>query len=166
MARVAAGRRARPPTQHVHQGAAPRTTIGRLSLSAAERWPSKSGRKTSNSMDEVKTVIKHEFSDIAKKLVCGDRNLDYGSPLKDYQRTAAVWSGYLIHKLKPGEVITPLEAILMMAALKISREFTKHKDDNIVDSHGYLECHEWAYKELKMLEEVVSKVLSDQKTNQ
>lgn len=91
--------------------------------------------------------MKPEWSDIAKSLVYGDRNKSYGSPLADYQRTSAVWSGFLIHKLKPGELITPQEAIMMMSALKLCREFTSHKDDNLIDAHGYLECAEWVYKE-------------------
>lgn len=88
-------------------------------------------------------------ADKAKALVYGDRNLDYGSPLQDYQRTSAVWSGLLIHKLKPGETITPQEAVMMMAALKLCREFTKHKEDNIVDSIGYNLCLEWIIKDIE-----------------
>jgi hypothetical protein len=36
--------------------------------------------------------------------------------------------------------ITPKEAVLMMALMKISREGFKHKRDNIVDGAGYLAC--------------------------
>lgn len=82
------------------------------------------------------------YSQEAEKLVLGDRNQSYGDPADDYLKTAKVWSGLLIHKLKPGVEITVGEAMLMMAALKISREFHKHKPDNIVDSHGYLVCYE------------------------
>jgi hypothetical protein len=95
--------------------------------------------------------MKPEFSNIAKKLVYGDRNKDYGSPRKDYMRTSAVWSGLLIHKLRPGEVITTQDAIVMMVALKLSRQMTKHKPDNVIDAHGYLECLEWVQKEIESL---------------
>ncbi len=91
--------------------------------------------------------MKPKFSDKAKKLVYGDRNKSYGSPRYDYARTSAVWSGLLIHKLKPGLTISPQEAIIMMTALKLCREMTKHKPDNLVDAHGYLECLEWVQKE-------------------
>lgn len=82
-------------------------------------------------------------ADEATKLVLGDRNASYGDPDDDYAKTAKMWSGLLIHKLRPGEEITAKEALLMMALLKISREEFRHKRDNIVDAHGYLLCYEW-----------------------
>lgn len=79
----------------------------------------------------------------AEKLVLGDRNASYGSPADDYRKTAKVWSGLLANKLKDGVEITPKEAVLMMAALKLSREMFRHKDDNLTDAHGYLLCASW-----------------------
>lgn len=83
------------------------------------------------------------YSDEAKKLVIGDRNADYGNPADDYAKTAKMWSGMLIHKLKPGVEITAKEATLMMVLLKISREVNKAKPDNLIDAHGYLNLSEW-----------------------
>lgn len=81
------------------------------------------------------------YADEAARLVLGDRNASYGTPLEDYAKTAAMWSGFLTHKLKAP--ITPKEAVLMMALLKISREAHAHKPDNLIDAHGYLLCAEW-----------------------
>lgn len=83
------------------------------------------------------------FSQQAEKLVLGERNSTYGSPLEDYSKTAKIWSGLLTHKLKPGEEITPKEAVLMMVGLKLSREVFKHTPDNLIDAHGYLNLAEW-----------------------
>lgn len=79
----------------------------------------------------------------AYDLVLGDRNKSYGPPSEDYLRTSKVWSGLLIHKLKPGCEISIEEAMLMMSSLKLCREMTKHKHDNLVDAIGYLACAEW-----------------------
>lgn len=83
------------------------------------------------------------FSVQAKNLVCGDRNQQYGPPTEDYLRISKVWSGMLVDILKPGCEITTEKALLMMVALKLCRECTKHKDDNVIDAHGYLDCLEW-----------------------
>ena len=79
----------------------------------------------------------------AQTLVLGDRNASYGSPAEDYARTAAVWSGLLVDELKEGVVLTPRKAILMMAALKVCREWHKPKRDNRVDAIGYMLCEDW-----------------------
>jgi hypothetical protein len=73
-----------------------------------------------------------DLAEQAISLVYGERNTDYGHPADDYGRTAGMWSAFL------GVNITPYQAALMMVMLKLSREYNRHMDDNIVDAHGYL----------------------------
>ena len=76
----------------------------------------------------------------AEGLVYGDRQKQYSHPSRDYAKTAKMWTGILLEKLRPDVEITAKEAVLMMAAMKISREQFRHKRDNIVDGIGYFVC--------------------------
>lgn len=67
----------------------------------------------------------------AGKLVHGDRQADYGHPAIDWARTAKIWSAIL------GVDISPQKAIMCMVGLKLSRECSHHKRDNLVDICGY-----------------------------
>jgi len=76
----------------------------------------------------------------AHNLVHGDRGEDYGHPLDDFSRTAAIASVLLSGKLK-----APLEAedvALFMMAVKLSRIVNKPKRDSVVDLAGYAETFE------------------------
>jgi len=67
----------------------------------------------------------------ANELVNGDRNDAYGHPHEDFSRTARLWSVIL------DTDVTAEQAALCMAALKISRQCNKPKEDNMVDLAGY-----------------------------
>ena len=69
----------------------------------------------------------------ANRLVHGDRNADYGHPLDDFGRTAAMWTAILSHPVSPEQVG------LCMCAVKISRQCNKPKADNLIDLAGYAE---------------------------
>ena len=71
--------------------------------------------------------------DEANKLVHGDRNADYGHPLDDFSRTAAMWSAILGHPVSAEQVG------LCMCAVKIGRQCNKPKSDNLIDLAGYAE---------------------------
>ena len=67
----------------------------------------------------------------AQRLVHGDRQADYGHPLDDFTRTAAMWSAIL------GYRVTAEQVGLCMCAVKISRECNRPKRDNLTDLAGY-----------------------------
>lgn len=69
----------------------------------------------------------------ATRLTVGDREKSYGTPQKNHERIAAMWSVIL-----EGEV-TPTQVALCMAALKIARlvETPDHLD-SYVDGAAYL----------------------------
>lgn len=71
----------------------------------------------------------------ADSLVNGDRNAQYGDPLRDFKRTAAFWGAYLGVDLEPHDVAA------MMSLLKISRiRATPTKRDSWTDLAGYAAC--------------------------
>lgn len=69
----------------------------------------------------------------ATRLTVGDREKSYGTPLKNHQRIAALWSVILEHEVKPHEVA------LCMTALKIARLIeTPDHVDSYVDGAAYM----------------------------
>jgi hypothetical protein len=75
----------------------------------------------------------------AQRLVQGDRGDDYGHPADDFAQTAMMVTGLLYHKLKDpiNEPIRPAEVPRIMVCVKLSRQQTKPKRDNLVDGAGY-----------------------------
>lgn len=71
----------------------------------------------------------------AQRLTHGPRQQDYGHPLDDYTRTAALVSAVLAHKLK--SALTAEEMALAMVCVKLSRQIHSPKRDNMVDAAGY-----------------------------
>lgn len=74
----------------------------------------------------------------AAKIVTDDRQLDYGYPEVNHQRTAELWNAYL--RGRNGRWNLPLssEDVCWLNILqKISRDMHAAKDDNIVDTIGY-----------------------------
>lgn len=61
-----------------------------------------------------------------------DRRRSREQPKLHFKRLAATWSGIV------GVEITPAQCCLMLATLKMVREWYMHDPDNITDAEGYL----------------------------
>ena len=83
--------------------------------------------------DSISSVPPKTILEMAHNLVYGDRQADYGDAVVSFSRIADLWSAIL------GVRVSPRKVALCMAALKISREVSAHKDDNLADGCGYLE---------------------------
>lgn len=69
----------------------------------------------------------------AKSLITGDRARTHGPALENHMNIAALWSAYLGHE------ISPFQACIMMAQLKIARTKTgEDNDDDLIDAIAYL----------------------------
>ena len=77
--------------------------------------------------------IKQNIFQRAEKIVNVDRQKEYGDPYALHARVADMWNAYLgISMIKPDMVA------YMMVMMKMSREYYKHSDDNLVDMMGYI----------------------------
>lgn len=68
----------------------------------------------------------------ADQLINGDRQQSYGNVTQNFNSIAQIWSAILKITVSESDVA------LCMAGLKIARESSKHKKDNLVDACGYL----------------------------
>ena len=77
--------------------------------------------------------LRSECLDDAMQLLTGDRNVEYGEPIENFERVATGWSIIL------NANVTPHEVALCMAWLKIARltETPDHKD-SYTDAAGYM----------------------------
>lgn len=79
-------------------------------------------------------MTRSEILDTAKKMVCGDREEDYGTPENNFQNIADLWKAY------KGVEFSALDVAMMMALLKIARIKAGTKVDSFVDLAGYAAC--------------------------
>lgn len=84
----------------------------------------------------------------AQRLVHGDRGASYGRPLRDFSRTAAMWTALFGERLRAGESFGPQDVGMAMIAVKLSREVNKHKRDNLTDCAGYAETIQLVHEDL------------------
>lgn len=85
-----------------------------------------------------------EILETARKCVCGDREQDYGSPEKNFERIAKFWEEYVRDRcVNPGSDVCfmPHDVAAMLILLKVARVASGNaKDDNWVDIAGYAAC--------------------------
>lgn len=86
--------------------------------------------------------------DTAKKMVCGEREQDYGTPEDNFAVIARLWNGYLNNSRSVSIIngtvrtsITPKDVAMMMSLLKIARIATgSGTGDSFIDLAGYAAC--------------------------
>lgn len=80
---------------------------------------------------EVKSMLVE-----ALEIAGHDRSRDYGHPLPNHERIAAMWSVIF------GHPVTPEQVVYCMVAMKVARQLNSPKRDNLVDICGYIRCFE------------------------
>jgi hypothetical protein len=104
----------------------------------------------------------------AIQLVNNERNNDYGHPADDFMRVAGMMNGIGFRFKEPNGKMRELSAKdvpIFMLIIKLCREVHKHKEDNLVDIHGYTNTLEMVYEREEELKK--SKVeLSVEEINQ
>lgn len=88
-------------------------------------------------------MTREETLDTAKKMVCGHREQDYGTPENNFQAIADLWNAYLKHAYNstPLPGFTAFDVAILMTLLKVGRIATgTATDDSFVDACGYLAC--------------------------
>lgn len=73
----------------------------------------------------------------ADRVTAQDREREYGHPLQNHQRIAALWSGVL------GIEVTPEQVVLCMIGTKLARlAYTPDHRDSVVDIAGYARAYQ------------------------
>lgn len=98
---------------------------------------------------------------VAKRIVCTDRNEQYGEPEDNFDVIADYWAAYLNSKYKVGVPLDPGDVAHMMVLFKMGRITTAkaYKDDNYIDMAGYAACAmECAANKAKIVREISEKI--------
>lgn len=82
-----------------------------------------------------------EILEAAKACVCGNREQDYGSPERNFETIANLWTDYLHGCGVDNILLEPHDVAAMLALMKIARIASGHaKEDNWIDLAGYAAC--------------------------
>lgn len=100
--------------------------------------------------------------DEARKIVCSDRNEQYGEPENNFDVIADYWAVYLNGKYKIGVQLDSGDVAHMMVLFKMGRITTAkaYKEDNYIDMAGYAACAmECATNKAKTLREINREII-------
>tara|TARA_R110000782_G_scaffold254827_1_gene343318 strand:+ start:853 stop:1422 length:570 start_codon:yes stop_codon:yes gene_type:complete len=93
-----------------------------------------------DSDDYTTAPLPESICEEAQRIQGGDRQQDYGSPAKNFQDIADLWSAYLKVALDVDIAIKARDVAHMSILMKVSRNVHKPKRDNWVDMAGYAQC--------------------------
>lgn len=80
-----------------------------------------------------------------KKIICNDRNEQYGEPEDSFKKIAEYWHTYLEHNCLVPDIgfhITARDVAIMMVLFKLGRMETSYftSYDSFIDAIGYMAC--------------------------
>lgn len=87
-------------------------------------------------------MTRTEILEAANRIVCGERETQYGAPEDNFAVIALLWNAYLYGVGGAGGIeLDRTDVAAMMALLKIARISSgSGKDDNWIDLAGYAAC--------------------------
>ncbi len=109
-------------------------------VSCGEEIPE--GRHVCGVCGHSERTVRESVLDEAKKIICGDRNKQYGEPEDSFGVIAEMWTAYLNGGGKLVKSITAEDVGWMMVCFKAARAATadEPKRDTFVDAAGYAAC--------------------------
>ena len=93
--------------------------------------------------EKQEKITREHIPQEAVRILCGDRNEQYGEPEDSFRAIAEFWETYVREKcVTPGEdvCIEPADVAMMMVLLKVARTFCTTKADTYIDIAGYAAC--------------------------
>ena len=92
--------------------------------------------------NRMQPVTREVLLEMARTIVSGDRDRQYGSPEDSFWAIAAYWTVYLqqVGNLPEHRELTAEDTAIMMILLKVARQAGRGKLDNWVDIAGYAAC--------------------------
>ncbi len=82
--------------------------------------------------------MRGKILDMAKAIINGERNDQYGEPENAFGLVALFWGAYLDHIYQKTDEIEPRDVAIMMVLFKIARLAHQKGEDSLVDAVGYL----------------------------